>query len=161
MPFAPTDLFTLPYFEPTGPPDYLADGPGAILGLKTTTTRGEILKSIMESVTYYLAVASSCLGTIGQKPESFVATGGGAKSDKWLQIKSDIFGAPFIRNTTVECSALGAAILAGRGASLISSETDDFVKRERMFEPNAQTHEQYRQRLAEYRDWIHRIIHQR
>lgn len=158
MPEKPTTLFTLPYFEPTGPPNYVSDGPGGIVGLKSTTTRGDILKSIMESVTYYLADASDCLEAVGGLPTMFVATGGGAKSDRWLQLKADIFGVPFIRNNTVECSALGAAMLAGIGTGLITADTDAFIKAERVFEPNAANHAAYRQRLAEYQTWVKRII---
>ncbi|MHC4591853.1 MAG: FGGY-family carbohydrate kinase, partial [Planctomycetota bacterium] len=53
MPEGPTRLLMLPYFETTGPPDFISDAKGAIVGLRTGTTRGEILKSIMECVTFY------------------------------------------------------------------------------------------------------------
>jgi xylulokinase len=157
----PTQLFTLPYFDPTGPPNYVSDGVGAIIGLKETTTRGEILKSIMESVTYYFADAAGCLEAAGGRPELFVATGGGARSDQWLQIKADVFGVPFVRNTTVECTALGAAILAGSGAGLISPDAEGFINAEKTFEPNSERHAIYQQRIHEYNRWVKAILDRR
>ena len=43
MPTEPTRLLTLPYFETTGPPQFVSDASGAIVGLKSSTTRGQIL----------------------------------------------------------------------------------------------------------------------
>ena len=57
IPSGPTRLLTLPYFEITGPPGFVSEASGVIVGLKTSTTRGEILKSIMECVTFYGSIA--------------------------------------------------------------------------------------------------------
>ena len=80
MPGEPTELLVLPCFDPGGPPRYLPGGNGAILGLRTTTSRGDILKAIMESATYYSAAALESLAGLGVDTSEFVVTGGGAKS---------------------------------------------------------------------------------
>jgi len=155
MPEEPTGLFTLPYFEPTGPPHFVVDASGVIIGLKTSTTRGEILKSIMESVSFYFAESVHALKTIGIPTTQFVATGGGAKSDRWLQIKADIFGVPFLRPCITEGSVLGAAMLAGISIGAFSSAADAvsrFVKQERVFEPNPGRHRLYQDKLDAYRE---------
>ncbi|MBN2355189.1 hypothetical protein JXO59_03700, partial [candidate division KSB1 bacterium] len=92
MPTEPTMLLTLPYFEPTGTPHFITDAAGVILGLKTSTTRGEILKSLMECETLYFVESMLTLQAMGIDTSEFIATGGGAKSDAWLHIKADIFG---------------------------------------------------------------------
>ena len=154
MPEEPTRLFTLPYFELTGPPQFVADASGVILGLKTATTRGEILKSIMESVTFYFAESTNALREMGVDISEFVATGGGAKSDAWLQIKADIFGIPFIRPRVTEAGVLGAAMLAGIATGVFASPAEavsQFVKRGRIFNPDPRRHKIYQEKLEVYR----------
>jgi xylulokinase len=155
MPPVPTRLFTLPYFEITGPPSFVADASGVIVGLKTSTTRGEILKSIMESVTFYFAESLHALKEIGVDTSEFIATGGGAKSDQWLQLKADIFGVPFARPRVTEGSVLGAAILAGIAIGVFhhpAEGVDQFVKSDRVFEPDPIRHRIYQEKLQAYRE---------
>jgi xylulokinase len=155
MPVEPTRLFTLPYFEITGPPGFVDNASGVILGLETSTRRGEILKSIMESVTFYFAEFMPALRDLGIDSSEFVATGGGAKSDQWLQIKADILGVPFVRPRITEGSILGAAILAGMATGAFRSAVEgvaQFVKRDKVFEPNPHRHRLYQEKLQEYRE---------
>jgi xylulokinase len=155
MPAEPTRLLTLPYFEITGPPAFVDNASGVILGLQTSTSRGEILKSIMESVTFYFAESMQALGDLGIDSSEFVATGGGAKSDRWLQIKADILGVPFVRPRITEGSILGAAILAGTATGVYRSAAEgvaQLVKRDKVFEPNPARHRLYQEKLQEYRE---------
>jgi xylulokinase len=154
MPAGPTRLLTLPYFEITGPPGFLADVSGVILGLKTGTTRGEILKSIMECETMYFVDSIQALKAMDMDTTEFVATGGGAKSDQWLQIKADIFGVPFVRPRVIEASLLGAAMLAGISTGVFHSPAEavsQFVERVKVFEPDPRRHQLYQEKLADYR----------
>jgi len=149
MPSEPTSLLVLPYFEPTGPPEYVADASGAIVGLKTSTQRGEILKAIMESVTLYFRECLEALNRLGLGATEYVATGGGAKSDAWLQIKADVLGVPFVRPRETEAGTLGAAILAGLACGVYSSfesAVSLMVRRERLFEPDPHRHARYREK---------------
>jgi xylulokinase len=153
MPTDPTSLFVLPYFDVTGPPEFVGNASGVIAGLKTHTTRGDILKAIMESTTFYFAENIQSLEATGIDLSEFVATGGGAQSDAWLQIKADIFGTPFIRPAITECSALGAAMLAGIATGIFGSAREAagvYVREEKRFTPNAERHAAYRERLAKY-----------
>jgi xylulokinase len=125
------------------------------LGMKTSTTRGEILKSIMESVTFYVAESTRALAEMGVDIFEFAATGGGAKSDAWLQIKADIFGVPFVRLSITEGSVLGTAMLAGISTVVFSSPAEaaaDFVKRGRVFDPDPHRHQIYQEKLQAYRE---------
>jgi len=154
MPPEPSRLLTLPTFEITGPPGFLADVSGVIVGLKTSTTRGEILKSIMECETMYFADSIQALKALGMDTSEFVATGGGAKSDQWLQIKADIFGVPFVRPHIIEASLLGAAILAGVSTGVFENPAEavaQFVKRVKVFEPDPVRHQLYQEKLEDYR----------
>ena len=153
MPDEPTGLLVLPHFEMTGPPHFAADSAGVIVGLRTSTTRGEILKAIMESVTFFFVESLEALRRMGIDASEFIATGGGARSDAWLQIKADVFGVPFVRPRVTEGSTLGAAMLAGLATGVIESPADAaarFVAPERTFEPDPSRHRLYRERIERY-----------
>jgi len=153
MPGEPTRLLVLPHFDVTGPPLYLTGATGAILGLKTATTRGEILKAVMEGETFYFVELIEVMRSMGIDASEFIATGGGAKSHAWLQIKADILGVPFVRLRNTECGVAGAAILAGLGTGVYTTATDataGFVHREKVFTPNPARRAIYADRYALY-----------
>jgi xylulokinase len=154
MPKEPTNLLVLPFFEPTGAPLFMSDNYGCILGLTTATTRGEIFKAIVEGITYYFADALDDLSQMGLPIDSFVAVGGGARSDAWLQIQADILGRPIARSANVEAGTLGAAILAGTTTGVFKDTelaVQKFVKIERVFEPNKAYANAYQNSLGLYR----------
>jgi xylulokinase len=155
MPEAPTELLVLPHFDPPQWPEHVADTSGVIAGLKSGTPRGEILKAILECETFYFVDGMAALEKLGIETREFMATGGGARSDAWLQIKADIFGVPFVRPRISEGSMVGAAMLAGIATGVYGSAqeaVDVFVKRERTFEPDARRHAIYKEKLALYRE---------
>ena len=164
MPADPTRLLTLPYFEPTGPPGFVTNASGVILGLKPSTKRGDILKSIMESATFYFVESMRALSDMGIDTSQFIATGGGARSDQWLQIKADIFDIPFVRPKITEASLLGAAILAGAATGVFADPAEGvacFVEPDRVFEPDenrtrlyAEQYEKYQQLFPLLRDFL-------
>jgi xylulokinase len=154
MPAGPTRLLVLPYFELTGPPGFVVDASGVIAGLRTSTRRGEILKAIMECTTLYFVDSIRALREMGMNTSEFVATGGGARSDAWLQIKADVFGIPFVRPSMTDGGVAGAAILAGVAIGEFGSAAEgvrQLVHRDRVFEPDPKRHEIYRAKLEHYR----------
>lgn len=153
MPEGPTGLLVLPHFEPPQWPVYMADTSGAIVGLKSSTTRGDIYKALLESITYYFVESLEPMAEIGIAPTEFVANGGGSKSDAWLQIKADIFGKPFKRLKTAEGSLCGAAMLAGVQSGLFASyrdAADRLVGYRGVFEPDMARHRRYREIMGHY-----------
>lgn len=154
MPEGPTGMLVLPHFEPTGAPDYLPDSAGVIAGLYTDTPRGSILKAVIEGASFYFCECLQALQHVHADTSEFIATGGAAKSDTLLQIKADIFGAPFVRLKNTECGAAGAAMLAGLALGTYDSPDQavaDFVERDRVFEPDSRNHERYQELLGRYR----------
>lgn len=111
----------LPYFTGTGPPSFYPDPTGTIAGLELSTTRGEILKGIVQGITFYLKRSIAALPEAGVGISEFRAVGGGSKSDAWLQASADILGIPLTRAVVTEAGALGAAVIAGVGAGLFPS----------------------------------------
>lgn len=151
IPDEPTRMLVLPHFDP--PPHHSPDTSGVIIGLKTGTTRGEILKAIIEGSTLYFVQGISALRGLGIDTTGFIASGGGSKSDKGLQIRADIFGIPIIRPRITEAGVLGAAMLAGIASGVFRSAkeaADCFVREDRLFEPDAARHALYREKHALY-----------
>jgi len=129
----------LPHFATTGPPGFISDSCGVIAGLRLETSRGDILKGILEGTTFYMKECVESLPPTGIEISDFRAVGGGSKSDTWVQICADIMGRPFVRPRITEAGALGAAIIAGVGTGLFSSYeagVDAMVSLERAFEPD-------------------------
>src|SRR5205085_4933673 len=89
IPEDPTSLHILPHFTATGTPHFDTNSKGVIAGLRLSTTRGEIVRAVLEGVTYEMALNASVLGDCGAVIESFRAIGGGAKSPIWMQLKAD------------------------------------------------------------------------
>lgn len=154
MPDDPSGLLVLPFFEPTGAPLFMSDHYGCILGLTTATSRGRILKGILEGATYYFADSLGTLASIGCSTERFIATGGGARSDRWLQLKADIFGRPVVRAAHTEAGTLGAAILAGVATGEFASFQEGvaaFAGEGKTFQPDPEKTERYHAMLDAYR----------
>ena len=153
IPEAPTDLLLLPHFAPTGAPLFESKSSGVLAGLSLHTTREEILKAILEGVTYYFKEGIGCLEKAGIQIHEFRPTGGGAKSRKWLQIKADILGIPFVTLKVTEAGTLGTAILAGVAINEyknIQDAVDRLVIKDKMIEPNLKNHKIYQERFALY-----------
>jgi len=112
LPEGPTSLVALPYFTPTGTPYFDAVTPGAIMGLRLTTAKEEIFKAFLESVAMEMKLNLSLLEASGIKIERLIATGGGARNRKLLQMKADILNKPMTRLEIDEAGCFGAANLA-------------------------------------------------
>ncbi|MBN2047364.1 MAG: hypothetical protein JW750_05945 [Anaerolineaceae bacterium] len=154
MPDQPGDVLVLPHFAPTGPPRFIADSCGKISGLRLETTRGEILRGIVEGVTFYLKDLVDSFESIGGSITDYRAVGGGSQSDAWVQISADILGKPMIRPKVTEAGALGAAMMAGVGSGAFHSypeAVEAMVHMDRVFEPDRDRHQEYLERFERYK----------
>jgi xylulokinase len=151
MPNTPSNVFVLPHFAMTGSPHFIPDSVGVMTGLRLETTRGEILKGILEGTAFYLREVVDLLPDTGIRADDFRVVGGGSKSDLWIQICANIFGRPFLRPVITEAGALGAAIIAGVGSKVFSDYqqgVNSMVRIEKQFDPDPIQQELYNQRFA-------------
>lgn len=149
----PGPLMVLPHFAGSGSLDGDADALGAILGLSFNARRADIVKAVLEGVTYEQALSLARLDAEGVSPSRLAVVGGGARSDLWMQIKADIIGRPLARQQLFDASCLGAALLAGIATGVYASPQAavDAVERSvRVFEPDERRHALHRRRLAAY-----------
>lgn len=154
IPEALGSVVVLPHFTITGPPAFISDSCGVMAGLRLETSRGDILKGILEGITFYLKECVTSLPPTGIEIADFRAVGGGSKSDAWIQVCADIFGRSFVRPTVTEAGALGAAIIAGVGSGVFPSFENGvgaMVSLERTFEPHPQRQKLYEGQFEKYR----------
>jgi xylulokinase len=149
----PTDLMVLPYFTPSGTPYFDAETPGAILGLRLGTTRGQVLRALVEGVAMEMRLNLDILRESGLAVRQLRAIGGGAKSAELVQLKADVLGRPITTLAVTEAGCLGVALLAcsaHKGVTpreLISS----WVKTGPAIEPDARRAACYNERFLAYR----------
>ena len=105
---------------------------------------------------YRSIMENSCLVTLGHLqlvqetsgfiPKKIVFAGGAAKSNLLPQILSDVLGIPVDVPVVKEATALGAAIMAGKGIGIFPSINEaarKLVKIEKTFTPNMENREIY------------------
>lgn len=152
MPDEPTRLLVLPYFTPTGTPYFDTEVKGAILGLRLSTTRGEVLRALLEGVAFEMRLNMDILDRSGIRIDELVAIGGGAKNRRWTQLKADVMGKPVSTAEVTEAGCLGVAMLAA-AADTGSDVTDlarNWVRVTDVVEPNPTNAAFYTSRFPAY-----------
>ncbi|GAF69344.1 unnamed protein product, partial [marine sediment metagenome] len=109
-------LIFLPYLVGERSPLMDSYARGAFLGLTLRHGQAQLVRAVIEGVTFSLYDAYQVLLEAGAQPERIIIAGGGARSLLWQQIVADVFGLPVMRLLVNEQSALGAALLAGVGS---------------------------------------------
>jgi xylulokinase len=155
IPDGPSPVMVLPHFNGSGNPMCDMGSRGAIVGLTLATTRGDIVKAILECLAFELRGNLAYWTAAGIDVQELRAVGGGAKSSRWLQIRADIMGRPVTTLKVREAACLGAAILAGTAAGVYSSLDEGIAATVRLgdiYEPDADRLRAYEARYAVYRD---------
>ena len=135
VPAGSEGLVFLPYLsgERTPHPDPLARA--AWVGLTLRHTRAHMARAVLEGVAFGLRDCFELIVKSGTGPvEQVRASGGGARSQLWLQILASVLGVPVFPIVASEGAAYGACLLAGVGAGAWPS-VDDAVRLVRMAPP--------------------------
>jgi xylulokinase len=135
----PGHVFADPGFTPLPHVAATAGLGGGLTGLTLATTPVDIVRAFLEGIACQFALTLDLLRRHRIEPTLIRATGGGARSAWWLQLKADLTGVPVEVVAEDEPGALGAAILAGVGVGLYPSVSDAvlrLVEVGRRFEPD-------------------------
>jgi xylulokinase len=114
-------LFWLPYLMGERTPHLDAQARGGWLGLTAKHTRADLIRAVIEGVSYSQKDCLDIVEGLGVAVSSVRASGGGARSSFWCQILADVFAKRVVRLETQEGSAYGAALLALVGTGEYSS----------------------------------------
>ena len=153
LPHKPTRLLVLPHINGAYSPWLDASSRAAIVGFGLDTTRAELVKAALEGITFELRLNIERLAAAGVAFDSLRATGGGARSKTWLQLKADITGRPIIRLTADDTGAIGAACLAAAGVGAVGSAAElagRAIHVRHVFEPRPAWRGAYDERFGRY-----------
>ena len=106
----------LPYLAGERTPHLDPHARGALVGLTLAHGRGDIVRAILEGVTFALRDSLALFEGLGVPVSGVRATGGGAKSPFWRQMQADVFGKKVYAMAADEGPAYGVALLAAVGA---------------------------------------------
>ncbi len=98
-----------------------AQARGGWIGLTAKHTRADLIRSVIEGVSYSQKDALDIIEGLGAPVNSVRASGGGARSPFWRQILADVFAKPVVSLASQEGSAAGAALLAMVGTGAFAS----------------------------------------
>jgi xylulokinase len=133
---------------------------GMFFGLKYFHDRKHMSRAVMEGVAFALKDSILVLEEVGIQADRIIASGGGAKSEVWLQIQADIFDKEIQVIDVEEQATLGACIIAGLGTGVfrsIKEACDRFVTFEdKVYYPNRENVAAYKELFEVYRSLYQR-----
>lgn len=127
---------------------------GSFSGITVEHKREDMIRSVLEGVGYSLAHNYKIIKEeLGYKFECIHASGGGAKSNTWLQILADILQVPIKVPSNSDSETLGMAILVGAAIGVYQSVDEGMertVKFKEQYEPNGSNSRIYQDYLELY-----------
>jgi xylulokinase len=145
-------LFWLPYLMGERTPHLDALARGGWIGLTAKHNRADLIRSIVEGVSYSQKDCLVIIEELGAEARSVRASGGGAKSPFWRQTLADILQKNVVTLESQEGSAYGAALLAMAGTGEHGSVTDVCQTAIREIEQVVPEDASYESRYQIYRD---------
>lgn len=138
-------LIFLPYLLGERTPRWNPNARGAFIGLTLAHTRADMLRAVLEGVTYNLCIIADILRA--HVPfDAVTVIGGGAKGAVWRQMMADIYGCRIQKlNVLEEATSMGAAVTAGVAAGVFDGfdVIERFVSIDHAHEPNPAAAAQY------------------
>ncbi len=142
----PTGILILPHFAGAATPYMDNESKAAFIGVTLETTKYDLYKALMEGTSYEMLLNFDTMKNVTGEIDEIRATGGGATSDVWLQIKADILNTEITALSCKEVGAAGTAALAGVAMGGFKSLNDAVSKMatvRKIFTPKANNVEIY------------------
>lgn len=111
-------LLFLPYLNGERTPHADPELSACFIGCNMQTGKAQMIRAVMEGVAFALMQSMEVCESVGLCASEVIASGGGARSELWLQIQSDVYGLPLKVAQSAEQACLGAAIAAGVGCGM-------------------------------------------
>ncbi|MFN8175612.1 MAG: glycerol kinase GlpK [Solirubrobacteraceae bacterium] len=152
-------VYFVPALTGLGSPHWDPHARGTIVGLTRGTGRAHLARAALEAIAYQTVDAVRAMEAAGGEPLSELRADGGATANEWLmQFQADVLGVPVVVPEVAETTALGAAFLAGVGASVFTLDQLRRSWRERArYEPGIGEDE----RAALLADWSRAVSRSR
>jgi|LSQX01.2.fsa_nt_gb xylulokinase len=149
IPVGSDGLVMLPHLSGSMMPKYNPDAKGVFYGITLEHTRGHFVRSILEAVSCML---KNNLDYLGMDISEIRSMGGGANSELWCQMKSDMTNTKLVTLKHKETACLGSAILAGVGIGVFSSVKEGVkktLKTDKVYSPSGLDYEKTYKRYCE------------
>lgn len=150
----PTGLLVLPHFAGAATPYMDTGSKGAVIGLTAAHTVSDIYRACMEGVAYEMLLNLEWLKGSGIHFQMLHATGGGARSAVWTQMKADVLNVPFTTLKTANAGTVGSAMMTGIAVGCFKNLEDaatHMVEKTEVYLPDAGRHEKYMEVYSRYR----------
>ena len=121
VPVGANRLLYLPYLMGERTPHLAPDARGVFFGLSAMHTKKDMLRAVMEGVSYSLRDCVEVFREMKINVSDMMACGGGGSSPLWRSMLADLYGCPVKTASSKEGPALGVALLALTGAGVYSS----------------------------------------
>ena len=149
----PSGLLVLPHFAGAATP-YMDNGAkGAVLGLRIETGLPELYRGCMEGVAYEMVLNARALEDSGVHFTKLHATGGGARSAEWMQMKADMLNLPMVALKTADAGTVGSAMLTGVAIGVfkdLKDAADHMVEEVHTYQPRPEMHAKYMEIYERY-----------
>ena len=114
-------VYFVPALTGLGSPHWDPYARGTVVGLTRGSTRAHLARAALEAMAYQAVDAIRAMERAGGRPLEELRADGGATVNRWLmQFQADVLGIPVVVPEVEQTTALGAALLAGVGAGLLS-----------------------------------------
>ena len=139
-------VLTLPYFSGERTPIMDPRARGLIFGLSLPHTRGHLYRSVLEGMGHGVRQHVDLFTSIGARPKTMRAVGGGTKNLVWLQAVSDISEVRQEVAPRTFGASYGDALLAGVATGLVKGPEEIFRWQGsfKMIEPDENSFKIYR-----------------
>ena len=146
VPVGANRLLYLPYLMGERTPHLDPDARGVFFGLSAMHTKRDILRAVMEGVSYSLRDCVEVFREMDINVSDMMACGGGGSSPLWRSMLADLYNCPVKTASSKEGPALGVALLAATGAGIYSSVPEAckaVVKTDKVQQPEAERVPEY------------------
>ncbi|HHC2227890.1 TPA: FGGY-family carbohydrate kinase [Klebsiella pneumoniae] len=115
-------------------------------GLQRKHRRGHLFRAVLEGVAFASWRNLRQLQKCGQYPQQMIASGGGARSSLWLEIKAAAYNLPILSTRNQENGVTGCGIIAGVGVGLyadFASGVRQTVQFDKLISPDPRLRDYY------------------
>lgn len=158
-------LIFLPYMAGERTPLWSSTARGVFVGLSYNTTRGDLLRAIMEGCAFAVYDNLRIAEEHGVTITEYLGSGGAIHSAVWCQIKADVYGKPFIVARRADGGegghSLGLFALNAYGVGLcddIGACVERLLPNRQVFEPSPQNHARYGELFQVYRSVSRKLM---
>ena len=144
-----------PYLAGERTPHADPDVRGAFTGLSLRHDRGALVRGVLEGVAFGLRDSLDLVAELGGPPEVGRVSGGGARSDLWLEIVASVLDLPLELTAVDEGAAFGAALLGGVASGVfgdVREAVEECVRVTRTIEPRPEWVARYAELLPAWRE---------